>query len=387
MVLFLNLPNTHDRLYPPPFPRVLFIVAGIPSVGPSSRLHELLPRRLASQQFPFLGNEFGRLVHDTVCVPPANRTRSALGIFVATGFVPLLFLLLEVILQAILAEIVTAGRHDRIVEGLAAQEAGKGKTVVRDRSHGSGVFVHPAVLVHGIDLVHESFHLFLLFSFLGALLFFPGLFQLPPAHGVPPIVQINAGISKAAKPRVLVVLANVRLVIEPAGRSNVGGCPDRSGQELVALGIALGSRLRNVLHFLGMVLNGGGGQVPLGDGLVRFGLEMMHHCFVGLGIVVVVAVAFAVAIGCTPRRPLESSSATAMLVLGTFQSLLDFPRRFPVLVVIGCLFASTKARLFRRAFRLSKHDRYCLAVMLRRRFDPDSAAQTDFQQRVKGRFR
>mmetsp|Transcript_516 Transcript_516/g.1242 ORF Transcript_516/g.1242 Transcript_516/m.1242 type:complete len:255 (+) Transcript_516:782-1546(+) len=254
---------------------MLFVVATTTAVA-SPRVPEFLPGSLAPQQFPFLGNEFGRLIHDTVRVPAANRTpllvaaaafgRSVIGV-VVVGLISSSGTPLVVILQTPLAKVMTASGNDWILKGLAAQETGKGEAIVRGRSGRVivvGIIVVTiiiVVLVRAIDLVHESLHLFFLFLLLGALLFFPDLLQLPPAHGVPPIVQIDAGVPKAAKPRVFVVLANVRLVIEPAGGSNVGGCANGSRQELVALGVQ--RRLGNRLHRFWMVLGSGRGQISI----------------------------------------------------------------------------------------------------------------------------
>ena len=358
-----------------------------------------MPGSLASQQFSFLGNEFGRLVHDTVRVPAANRTTLLAGATTATAIVGGLICSsssssstpLVVILQATLAKVMAAGGNNRILKGLAAQETGKGEAVVRGHSGRGGVFgvvvvaivvvvtVTILVATHAIDLVHESLHLFLLFHFLGALLFFPNLLQLPPAHGVPPIVQVDAGVPKAAKARVLVVLADVRLVIEPAGGSNVGGCADRARQELVALGVFLGRRLGNRLHCFWMVLGGGSGQISIlfvvVVVVVAAGFEVVHHGLVGIvliDIVVVIVVAVAIVlsgIGCASTRPSLPSTGrtrTAVFVLGAFESLLHFLRRFPVLLVFvrRGLFANSKARLFRGTFGFSKHgDALCCVAL------------------------
>jgi len=94
----------------------------------------------------------------------------------------------------------------------------------------------------------------------------------------------------------------------------------------------------------------------------------MHHGLVRIIIgIVSVVVAVAIVRGTRARPHLEqfpsnSRRRTAVFVLGTFESLPHFLRRFPVLVVFVLvvvrrgLFANTKACLFRGAFGFSKHD-------------------------------
>jgi len=169
------------------------------AIHSGKRLGVLFPRVLRfgffqSQHFAFLGEELGRLVEDRP------------GIFAANGTI--LRLPAHVLHDAGFAKVVIAGGRDWIFEMLATQVTGKGQPVV---------WKIVGAVAGGWFPSREILHFLLLLLSLGLLFLFPLLLELPPRQGVAAVVQVNAGIAKATKSRFLIVLTNIRLVIE-AGR-------------------------------------------------------------------------------------------------------------------------------------------------------------------------
>uniref|UniRef100_A0A0A9AL99 Uncharacterized protein n=1 Tax=Arundo donax TaxID=35708 RepID=A0A0A9AL99_ARUDO len=118
---------------------------------------------------------------------------------------------------AMFTKVVLAFCDHRINKRLPANEAGKGQRLLIVI-----VLLVPCLVIAPIPTSHRNAPL------AGLLGLLPLLLHLPPRLVVPSVVHELAGITVPAVPRLLVVLADVGLVVEPRREPDVGGRPERA---------------------------------------------------------------------------------------------------------------------------------------------------------------
>jgi hypothetical protein len=130
---------------------------------------------------------------------------------------------------AVLTKVVLAFRDNRIHKRLPANEAGEGQGLII-----VVVVLIRCLIITPIPTSHRNAPLAGLFGLL------PLLLELPTGLVIPSVVHEFAGITVPAVARLLVVLADVGLVVEPRGEADVRGGPERAVR---AAGLFAGHRV------------------------------------------------------------------------------------------------------------------------------------------------